>query len=580
MHKDKKEYAVFRTMAAFVRPYGHFLYGLVILSIVGALVDLVIVYFIRELIDMTISKNFGNVLSFVFYISLVIILGIFTKFRVKRLMMIFGAYIARDIQLNAYHHISKMAISSLEQFDSGDVVSKFSNGIFVIQSFLQNDFYFLIYYPIIISGTLIFMIIINWKLVLFSSILTPFMIFLSGLLSAPITRYTGEIQRHMSEANSFVRDSVTGAATAKAYHLNEVLLEKYKHIMDKLLDKSIAMERLRSLLAPSVVILRLAPFLLCLLYGGYLMVQGNLELSSFIAFFPLLNSMLQPISAIPYYINSIRSVTGAAEHIFEIWDQPGERQDGEKFSLKDKAVMLEFDAVSFRYDDQRNILDNISFQVKKGQTTAIVGLSGGGKSTILKLVCGFYEPEKGCIRLGEVEYKKWSLTKVRESIALVSQNNDMFPDSIASNISCGKQGVTREDIIMAATEADAHDFIMELTDGYDTQLGESGAGLSGGQRQRIAIARAFLKDTKLLLFDEPTAALDAQAEALIHDSLRKLKGKYAVLIVTHHFATAKLADEIIVLDQGRIVERGAHDQLLEKNGVYKTLYHNQMDSPQ
>lgn len=564
----------------FLKPYRHWLVIVAAAALLGTAVDIAIVYFIQDLISTSLIGDSGYVINIILCISGIIILGMSVKFIVKKITILFGVYIVRDIQQSAYRHISVIPISCLERFHSGDIVSRFTNDIFVIQNFLQNDFYYLIYYPLLIISTFTYMLIINWKLVLFSSVLTPLIIFLIGLLSAPITKYTKGIQGNLSEANSLVRDSVAGASTIKAYNLEAVLSEKYKDIMKEWLKKSLSLEKLRSVLAPSNVILRLLPFVLCLLYGGFLVVQGSLDIASFIAFFPLLNYMLQPTSMIPYYINSIRTVTAVTEHIFEIFEQPFERQDGGSFLLDDKSVMLEFDSVSFQYGNQGNILENLNFRLERGKTTAIVGLSGSGKSTILKLACGFYEPGKGSIKLGGAAYSEWNLKKARENIAIVSQDNYLFPASIADNISCGKPEITREDIMEAAKAADAHDFITALPNGYDTAVGEMGAGVSGGQRQRIAIARAFLKNAPILLFDEPTSALDTQSEASVHDAIEKLKGKYSVLIVTHRLSTAKMADEIIVLDGGHIVQKGSHDQLMEEDGIYKVLYSRQLDSGQ
>ncbi len=559
---------------SFVKPYQYWIIIIVAAAIIGTATDIAVVYYVQMLIDDTVMSNtsINNIINICLYLITTTFLGILVRFIVKKGTMLFGVYVVRDIRQSAYRHISIIPVSDLERFHTGDIVSRLTNDIFTIQNFLQNDFYYLIYYPLLIFFTFVYMLIINWKLVLFSSLLTPMILFLITLLSKPITKYTKYIQESLGDANSLVRDSVVGASAIKTYSLSRFMSEKYKGIMKELLQKSLSLEKLRSVLAPANVVLRLLPFVLCLLYGGYLMVQGSLDIAGFIAFFPLLNYMLQPTAMIPYYIGSIRAVTAVTEHIFDIFALPHERQDGGSFLLDGHSVVLEFDKVSFQYGDHEKVLDNLSFQLETGKTIAIVGLSGSGKSTILKLGCGFYEPTDGQIRLGGTSYSEWNLKKARENIAVVSQDNYLFHASIADNISCGRPETVREDIIEAAQAAGAHEFIVKLPSGYDTLVGEMGTGISGGQRQRIAIARAFLKNAPIFFFDEPTSALDTQTEASVHDALVKLKTKYSVLIVTHRLSTAKLADEIIVLDGGRIVQTGSHDQLLKEEGAYKALY--------
>lgn len=576
MNAYKKEKSGFRKLCIFALPYKYMIISVVIVALLGTAIDILIVYFLQELIHESISRDSGAVINIMLRVLVIIIFGVIVKFIVKKITILLGVYIVRDIRLKVFHYISVISFSYLDCFNSGDIVSRFTNDLFVIQNFLQYDMYNLIYYPLLIMSTFIYMSTINWRLVLVSSILTPLIIFLTGRLSTPVTKYTKAIQENLGKANLHGRECVLSASTIKAYNLKLILKGKYQNIMKELLEKNLLLERIRSVLAPSAVILRLSPYVLCILYGGYMMVQERLDIAGFIAFFPLLNYMIQPTAMIPYYINGIRTVTAVADHIFEIFDQPLERQDGKVFSLEDKTVMLEFETVSFQYD-QTNILENLSFKLEKGKIIVIIGLSGSGKSTILKLVCGFYEPEKGSIKLGETEYSKWKLKNARENIAIVAQDNYLFPSSIADNISCGNTEVKREDIINAAKDAGAHEFIMELSDGYDTVIGEFGTGISGGQRQRIAIARALLKKATILLFDEPTSALDAQSEALFYDTLEKLKGKCSILIVSHRLAVTRLADENIVLEGGHIIEKGSHDQLMKKDGLYKTLYNKQQD---
>jgi ABC-type multidrug transport system fused ATPase/permease subunit len=272
------------------------------------------------------------------------------------------------------------------------------------------------------------------------------------------------------------------------------------------------------------------------------------------------------------YIAQYRGNLGTAEHLLEILDKKVERIDGEAYCIDEFASAVEFYKVDFSYDGDTKLFENLSFTIEHGKITALVGPSGVGKSTIFKLLCGFYEHQEGNIKLYGKSLKRWKLSAARSLTSIVSQDTYLFPGTIIENIAYGCPSASVDEIVAAARAANAHDFIMEFPEGYNTTTGERGAKLSGGQRQRISIARAILKNAPILLLDEATSALDMESERQVQEALDIFMKGRTVFIIAHRLSTVKNADEILVLNQGQIVERGKHEQLLEKEGMYKKLY--------
>jgi subfamily B ATP-binding cassette protein MsbA/ATP-binding cassette subfamily B protein AbcA/BmrA len=291
------------------------------------------------------------------------------------------------------------------------------------------------------------------------------------------------------------------------------------------------------------------------------------------AFINLLNLISNPLASVPRLFGSLGVAAGGASRVFDLLDQPGERTDGTvtaPVAGVDAAVRLT--DVSFGYTPDAKVFDGVSLAVNPGETLAVVGPSGAGKSTLLRLLLGFNEPDSGKIELFGHDLSDWRLTDARRQMSLVSQDTYLFPVTIAENIAYGRPGATQAEVERAARLANIHEFVAGLADGYQTVAGERGARLSGGQRQRIAIARAILKDAPLLLLDEATSALDSESEALVQEALERFMDGRTTLVIAHRLSTIKNADRVVVLDQGRVVEQGTHDQLLAAGGLYQRLY--------
>jgi subfamily B ATP-binding cassette protein MsbA/ATP-binding cassette subfamily B protein AbcA/BmrA len=348
------------------------------------------------------------------------------------------------------------------------------------------------------------------------------------------------------------------------------------------LKKGIGIARIWSWIIASTYGLVIVPFIIAFGLGGYLIIDKQMTFGSLFAFINLLNWVVNPLGNMPPIIASMGEAAGAAQRIFKLLDQDIERDSGRvNRPIQDSQAIIQLEDVSFAYSDGVPVLKDVDLDIRKGQTVAVVGPSGGGKSTLLKLILGFYRPPHGLIRLFGDDLNEWKLSAARQQMAFVAQDSYLFPVSLAENIRCGRPGASQADVERAARLANIHDFIAGLPDGYETNAGEWGSRLSGGQKQRISLARAILKDAPILLLDEPTSALDAESEALVQEALERFTQDRTTVVIAHRLSTIKNADRVLVLHDGEIVEDGTHDELIEKGGLYLDLYQRQfaLDQP-
>ncbi|GLI08027.1 ABC transporter ATP-binding protein [Paenibacillus tyrfis] len=566
-----KRNPAFSRLARYVKPYFPWVAVTVLASLCVAAIDIVLGKAIERLAEGTI----GSPVAMILMVLAMVLVGMPCKFMIKYASAKFSVSALRDLRNELADRFGDLTMSNVERRFTGDLVSRLTNNTAVLQNFFIQHFANLFYLPVVFIGALTLLLLTSWKLVLSSLVLMPLGIVLAALLNKPIQSYSAQLQEKISELNVVAQDAIGGIAIVKAFNMQAAFLKKYSLIMDEVIRQGLRMEKRYAAITPIGVALFSTPIILVIAFGGYLIAQGELSAGGIVLFLYLITFILQPISMLPTMISQIKEAAGAAQHLFEALDWPTERKGSMNLPVRPAAAPVRFEAVTFSYDGETKVLDGISFQVNEGETVAFVGGSGGGKSTLFKLLCGFYEPGPdgdGTIEVFGRPLSDWDPSELRARLSLVSQESYLFPATIAENIGYGRADATREEIVEAAKAAHAHEFIMQLPQGYETPLGERGGGLSGGQKQRIAIARAFLKDTPLLLLDEPTSALDSHSEALVQSALKSMMGGRTVLVIAHRLSTVRQADRIIVLDQGRIAESGTHDELLRHNGVYSKLY--------
>ena len=454
----------------------------------------------------------------------------------------------------------------------GDIMSRITSDVLVVQFCITNTLQVAFREPFLIIGYLVLMLSISWQLALFSVFFLPMVGLIIGNIVKKLRHPASKSQRKMGELVSVLDESLGGIKILKTYTATEYIKEKFHALNQSLSNTLLWMARRQQLASPMSEFLGITAVAIILVFGGSLVMNGSLSAAGFIAFIAAFSQITRPVRAFIDQFANINQGVAAGERIFAVLDAENEINDApdakEFEGLKDK---IEFRNVHFSYDESREIIQGVSFEVRKGETVALVGPSGGGKSTLSELMERFYDANSGDILFDGESIRNYKQDSLRSVMSLVSQETVLFNDTIKSNISLGKPDATDEEIIEACKVANAHNFIMESPEGYDTNIGDRGAKLSGGQRQRLSIARAVLKNPEFLILDEATSALDTESEKLVQDALTKLlKGRTSV-VIAHRLSTIMNADRIFVIDEGRIVEEGKHDDLIAKGGVYAKL---------
>jgi ABC-type multidrug transport system fused ATPase/permease subunit len=488
-------------------------------------------------------------------------------------------YSIRDLRNEITGHAQKLPLSFTETHHSGDLVSRINNDTDKVAEVIKKIPEY-ISQPIIFILSVTYFMFLSTKLLLVAFCLLPFSAFLFNKVVKPIQGSSKNIMELQAKANATTQDAIKGVLIIKAFNLQSILIGKYKKIADEVEKEGLFISRRRAISIGVFLALRYIPQLVVPLYGGYLTFQGEISVGTLLACNWLIWQIFIPVETFLAWVRQFREYIPAFERVFEILDEPSEHIGDQVFSIGQQDPVIAFDRLTFGYEKDKPVLRDLNLQINKGQTAALVGPSGCGKSTVLKLLCGYYKPDQGHIRVLGNDMVETDLTAARKHVSLVSQETYLFPTSIAENIAYGRPGASPDEVSKAAKMANAHNFIINQPDGYQTNVGEWGAKLSGGEKQRISLARAILKDAPILLLDEPTSALDTQSEALVQAALTKLMIGRTVVIVAHRLSTIIDVDKIVVLDQGTIQEQGTHDELMGKDGLYKRLYLKQTTSPE
>ncbi|MBR7182428.1 MAG: ABC transporter ATP-binding protein [Alistipes sp.] len=471
-----------------------------------------------------------------------------------------------------FDNIVDMHVGYFSEQRKGDIISRITSDVMAVQFCITNTLQVAFREPFLIIGYLVLMLNVSWELALFAVFFLPIVGLLIGGIVKRLRHPASRVQEQLGDMVSVLDESLSGIKIIKTYTATEYIREKFHQINAELSRLMLWMARRQQLASPMSEFLGITAVAVVLVFGGSLVTKGSLSAAGFIAFIAAFSQITRPVRAFIDQFANINQGVAAGERIFEVIDAKSEITDSNNSitfdGLKEK---IEFKDISFSYDQSREILHNISFTINKGETVALVGASGGGKSTLSELMPRFYDPDKGEILIDGTPIKNFTQDSLRSRISLVSQDTVLFNDTIESNIALGKAGATHSEIIEAAKVANAHDFIVGTADGYNTNIGDRGAKLSGGQRQRLSIARAVLKNPEFLILDEATSALDTESEKLVQQALtRMLKGRTSV-IIAHRLSTIQHADKIIVIDEGRIAEQGTHEQLIDSKGIYAKL---------
>lgn len=489
----------------------------------------------------------------------------------------FSINMQTDIRNMLIEKLVKLPYSFLDKEGSGTLMNKVISDMYQIEALFVEMLPEGIVGIVTIIAVSISIFFIDVRLFAVTIILYPFLLWLAGALTKKLTKVGTKRRNLYDELENVALDAYQGIAVGKSFNLYEVQKKRIFSVIDEILSNEHIRTKISAVAFTFGNIIKWIPTIVCYIFSLYEVWKNNMTVGEFMAYIMLLDRMTLPLGSIPNYIATARESMVSVRRLQMILNEPDELSGRLIWETVNKncgnSPVIELKNVHFAYEDnEKEVLSDFSLSVNAGENIAFVGSSGSGKSTLIKILCGFYRIKSGEYRIFGHNYDEWNVESLRKHIALVSQNVFLFPGTIAENVSYGRKGASMGEIVQACQNANIHDFIMQLPEGYDTLAGERGARLSGGQKQRISIARAFLKNAPILLLDEPTSAVDVENEHIIQEAISRISEGRTVITVAHRLSTIINADKIYVMDKGNIAESGTHEELIGKNGAYSALY--------
>ena len=532
------------------------------------------IQYVNDFLYTSVSKN-GKV-----YTMGIICLLMVSFIILKNLFLYLSYYVLNPLKNQIVNHLReelydkvlRLPIGFFNEKRKGDLMSRMTNDVGEVESSVVGTLEGWIRDPMTIIVTLTVLLLISVQLTLFILLLIPVLGLVIGRVTKSLKKHSEEVAKKYGETLSTLDETLGGLRVIKAFNIEKLLRGKFFKSNDELLTAKNKISYRRDLASPLSEVMGVILFTAVLYYGGRLVLRGELlEASAFLGFLGIFYNIISPAKALSTSFSNMRKGAAAINRIEDVLNTPvtvDDNPNGKKIDSFEHSI--EFRNVNFAYGDAV-ILENINLTVKKGQTIALVGSSGAGKSTLADLVPRFHDVTGGEVLIDGVNIKDYSLHSARNLMSIVTQEPILFNDTISSNIAIGYQQATEEEIIEAAKIANAHEFIIKKEGGYNSNIGDRGAKLSGGERQRLTIARAVLKNPPILILDEATSSLDIESERLVQDAINNLMSNRTSIVIAHRLSTIRHADEIIVLQKGKIVERGNHDELLAQGGFYKKL---------
>ncbi|WP_277288297.1 lipid A export permease/ATP-binding protein MsbA [Veillonella montpellierensis] len=565
----------YKRLVVFVKPYRWRMVFAVFCMIVAAAAYLVVPWLIKNVVDEVLQAKAMWMLNLIVgAILIVFLLRGFATYGQTYNMSYIGQRVIIDIREALFKHLQRMSLSYFDRRKTGVIMSNLTNDVGALQSAIVENLVSMVTESVTLIGSFVSMLLIDWKLTLVTLITVPMVLGIINIFGKRLRLAGHDVQGRTADITSLLQETLSGIRVVKSFAHEDYEIKRFTTENENNFRAVMRATKLTSLLSPLVEFSAAIAITVILWYGGYSVVTGSITAGSLIAFLIYAINLSNPVKRLSQVYGNIQKAMAAGDRVLETLDTP------EDVVEKENAIVMPpiqghvvFDHVDFTYDGKKMALQDFCLDVEPGEVTAIVGPSGAGKTTLANLLPRFYDVANGRVCIDGIDVRDVTFTSLREQIGLVPQDTMLFNTTIWENILYGNLAATDEEIVEAAKAANVMEFAQKLPDGLDTIVGERGNSLSGGQRQRVAIARAILKNPKILILDEATSALDTESERLVQEALDRLMRGRTAFVIAHRLSTIQNADRIIVLQQGKLVEQGTHEELLAlPNGVYQYLH--------
>jgi ABC-type multidrug transport system fused ATPase/permease subunit len=574
---------ILRRLFHFVKPYWKMLVIIGVVMLVSTGLQLLPPLVQREIIDEVVAQELlGQLLRLVLLLIGVYALQQLASFGESYLRHVLGARFIFDLRVRIYRHLQDLSLSFYEQTSTGELMSRVTNDVNALESFITHGVALTTVDLLRLVGACIILITLHWQLALWMLVPIPFIVVGLRIFNQRVRPIYRQARDRLGDINAGLQDNLTGIRVIKAFVQEASELDEFREASDRYRRERIRSIRMWSTVFPILRFLALLGSALVLGFGARMAVLGELTVGTLVAFLSYSTSFYEPLRRLTEVDNIFQQAIAAGERIFELLDQqPNIQSKPDAVVLDEIEGRVSFEHVNFRYEDkdeeESHVLHDVTFDMAPGEVVALVGPSGAGKTSIARLLCRYYDPNEGRVLVDGHDIRDVELHSLRRHIAVVLQDTFLFNSTIRDNLRYGNPDASQEALEAAAKAAYAHEFIQQLPDGYDTAIGERGVKLSGGQKQRLALARAIVTDPRILILDEATSSVDAEAEYLIQKALEQVMQGRTSLVIAHRLSTIRSADKIIALENGRIREVGEHSELLEKDGLYSHLYRRQLE---